>query len=424
MERRHIAGLSAAVVRGDQIWTMHAGYANVAERRPVDVSTRFHVASITEEKLFTTTALLQLCDRGLVAIDDPMKLYLPELEPLLGAHEAHPTFRQAVTHTTGLCKDFPFDYWAVRGPILTFPEIDALLASLSPSARLFPPSVAFHYSNVGFALCGRALEIASGMLFEPYLRQHVWQPLEMLSTSCWSPDIAGSVATSYIASRGQLREGPVIHHNGMRYTGGAISTATDLARFVMAQFSNDFTILKPEVIRESHRAAFTTAGRGASIGLGWHLETLDGQHIVGHSGDLPGWACCLKTAPDLQLGVVLLSNTGGNVDDLCTNMLSRAIRIGTSDSSEAGGGCAAAALQRYVGTYTDDFDTVDVEALGGRLAMLWDGTPDDCIFLDAEDEGTFRVRNGFATRETMTFQVGPDNLARSLALQGRVLTKV
>jgi CubicO group peptidase (beta-lactamase class C family) len=150
------------VHRGRIVQKDHFGHADLASKRPVDDNTIYHWASITNT--FTGIALMQLRDRGLVSLDDPVTKYIPELRAVHNVHGSMDaiTLRQLMSHSAG----FRRGTWPWGGQLDWHPHEpkswQQLVAMMPYTEIEFAPGSKYSYSNLGITLVGRVVEIVSG----------------------------------------------------------------------------------------------------------------------------------------------------------------------------------------------------------------------------------------------------------------------
>ena len=175
-----IVGASFVLLSDHQ--TAHArtfGFADLASKRPVDADTIFHWASIT--KTMTAIAIMQLRDRGLLSLDDPIVKYLPELRQVhnpFGPMESI-TLRMLMSHSAGFRN--PTWPWGGDQDWHPFePPGWAQVAAMLPYTKIeFPPGSKYSYSNPGIIFLGRVIELLTGDDYEVYVDKNILKPLEM-----------------------------------------------------------------------------------------------------------------------------------------------------------------------------------------------------------------------------------------------------
>jgi CubicO group peptidase (beta-lactamase class C family) len=228
--RRHgVPGLAVGLVHpgGEQV----AGYAvtNVEHPLPVDGETLFHAASIT--KTLTATAVLRLVERGALALDAPVRTYLPDLRLADEDVAARVTLAHLLTHTAGWPEPRNAGPWPHTGP-----GDDALarfVATLADLPQERPLGTHWAYSNHSHALLGRVIEVATRQTYEAALSDLVLAPLGM-TRSCFF--LAEAITHRVAASHLTRPAGPAVARpwwgtRAANPAGGLLSTARDLLRF-------------------------------------------------------------------------------------------------------------------------------------------------------------------------------------------------
>ena len=180
LDQDGIVGGALWFVRDGQVLAREShGFADRDSGRRVDDGTIFHWASQT--KTFTAISLMQLRDRGMVALDDPVLTYMPELarihDPFGGMKEV--TLRHLLSHSSGLRgATFPWGGdkpWHPYEP-KDWSQVDAMM----PYTEIaFPPGSRYAYSNLGLSIVGRVVEIVSGQHIDGYVDKNILKPLKM-----------------------------------------------------------------------------------------------------------------------------------------------------------------------------------------------------------------------------------------------------
>lgn len=148
-----------------------------APAEPMTEDTIFDLASLTKS-VATTTAFLQLYERGLVRIDDTVQTYLPEFNPANDPRRAQVTLRMLLTHTSGIAGDLSLD-----GPwgLADADKAEGVRRALGAWV-VFGPGELFHYSDINFILVGAIIEKITGEPLDRYIPDNVFAPLGMTDT--------------------------------------------------------------------------------------------------------------------------------------------------------------------------------------------------------------------------------------------------
>lgn len=321
--------VSVAVFRGgDILWTKGWGWADIEHAVPAEAPTIGRTGSIS--KTFTATLLMELVERGLVALDDPVEDYLPEIAGLADPPEgARPiTFRMLASHTAGLVRE-PELEGAASGSIYRWE--DKVLASIPHTGFRTPPGTAYSYSNIGFGILGLALSRAAGRPFMELMETLVFRPLGLESTTFIvdTPEELARLSVGYSVDRrtGEVSAEPATReHFGRGYkvpNGGVYSTVGDMAVFASALMGvGPVQILSPG----SRRAMRTPQPPAEGYGLGLQIRDVDGVTVVGHGGSVAGYNAYLAFDPETTLGVAMLRTT--RYDPPVVELLTELVRAG------------------------------------------------------------------------------------------------
>lgn len=296
-----VPGLSAAVATGDSVvWMQGFGLADVEQAVPVRPETVFRIASIS--KPITATAVMQLVERGLVSLDDPIQRYVPSF-PRKPQGEVR--VRHLLTHTSGIRHYRGAEFSLAE----SFPTLDRAIAVFRHDPLEFAPGEKYLYSTYGYNLLQGVVEAASGRGFDEYLRSNIFLPAGMTSTFLEYPqELVRYRGRQYVrgALPGSWLNAPYVD-NGVKWAGGGIiSTASDIARFAIALDAG--RLLKPETLERMYLSARLTNGNITGYGLGWMVSQDGVRTIVAHSGGAMGGTTYLIRDPKARTAAVLLAN--------------------------------------------------------------------------------------------------------------------
>ena len=307
-------GFSVAIVHDQNVVFAKAfGYANVRRRLPFQTDTIVRIGS--QSKLFTTIAIMQLCEAGKISIDDQVVKHLPSLRIRSeGAIGSPITIKQLLTHTAGLLSDGTSTHHWTDLDFTTSDQINAEMAALDVVAK---PTSKRKYSNLGYAIAGRLIEEVSGMPFDKYVQSRILTPLNMGSTHVRSvpKSSASRMATGYgrrmpNGSRASIEEW---NARSMTPAFGMRSTLDDLTTFVKWQIrladATESDILAPATIREMRkRTGLTTIGPAVG-GLAFRVSKLEDRTVYGLYGSVPGYFSSTYVDADQKLGVIVVTNS-------------------------------------------------------------------------------------------------------------------
>lgn len=301
------------------------GSADLAKNRPVNQNTIFHWASNT--KPFTGIAIMQLRDRGLLKLDDPVTKYLPELREIhnpFGSMDEI-TIRHLMTHSGG----FRNGTWPWRNNKDWEPfeprEWSQLVAMFPFTEVLFKPGSKFSYSNPGIIYLGRIIEKLSGEDYEVYIDKNILKPLEMHRSyfDATPPHLLSDRSHSYYINGGKRTEGVFDADTGITVSNSGLnSPLPDMARYLnflvgdpKRQAEYDL-VLKRSSLEEMFRPqlkaevdANGNPGFTTDIGLIFFLDTRVSPTHLGHGGDQNGFISYLDFDPSKKAGSIMVFNT-------------------------------------------------------------------------------------------------------------------
>ena len=304
MARRHLVGAVVVVVdREGVILAEGYGLADLEQQTPVRPEyTTFRAASVS--KLLTTTAVMQLVERGSIDLDRELAAYIQGLElPHRDGRSITP--RHLLTHSAGLSEGFIGSQARTRAEWLSLHDY---LARGLP-AQFAPAGEIISYANYDIGLAGLLVESVSGLPFQDVVSREILQPLGMSRSSFgMEPAVLDGIAQGYVFVSGSQRRIPVDFRNN-RASGGLVTSGLDMARFLRVFLNggevDGARILRPETTTAMLTRQFSQHPGMKGIGFGfWELE-IDGRSYWGHDGDVVGWNARALLIPDRGLGLFM-----------------------------------------------------------------------------------------------------------------------
>jgi D-alanyl-D-alanine carboxypeptidase len=284
---------------GKPIFQAARGLADRERKQKVSMQTKFRIGSMN--KMFTAVAVLQLRERGKLALEDPLAKWLPDYPNAELAKQV--TLHHLLTHTGGTGDIFGPLYQQHRKELTSH---QAYIDLYGQRDLEFTPGARFNYSNYGFVLLGRVIEKASGESYYDYVREHVYAPAKMTATGS-EPESERVADRSVGYLRGPDGLKPNVDTLPPRGTsaGGGYSTAEDLLRFADALQSHRLLsaastqLLLTGKVRTDPRAMYA---------YGFSERNYNGIHSFGHGGGAPGMNGELAMLPGSGHVVVVLAN--------------------------------------------------------------------------------------------------------------------
>ena len=310
-------GTAIAIVRdGKLMYSRGIGLADVDAAVPMTPETPFYIASST--KPFTATAVSQLVARGILDLDAPIRRYLKSVRMQAPLSLDSITLRQLLSHTHGIDNNGPIPFFTSLTGAYKREDLQDLLQFHRPARQ----GRGFMYTNIGYNLVGMIIDSVVRGGWESALDKEVFKPLGMRHTTTHMSRVdASRMSKPYMATPTGFRRIPYLKTDQTLHpAGGIISTASDMARFLIAQMNNGTIDGKrvwfEEGIAETHRAQTLferPAGqmRVTGYGLGWYRAMYDGDTVLVHHGDFVGYHTHLSLMPQQMIGIVIFTNELG-----------------------------------------------------------------------------------------------------------------
>jgi CubicO group peptidase (beta-lactamase class C family) len=281
------SGTVAIIKDGQLIFAKGYGFQDVARQIPVDpYKTMFRPGSTS--KLFTWVAVMQLVEQGKLDLDADVNTYLQTFK-IKDTFKQPITLRDIMTHTAGF-EDGALGYLIIEDPAEAIPLADAM-EKYQP-LRVNPPGTHTAYSNYATALAGLIVANVSGLSFQDYIQQNIFDPLGMKNASFIEPlpeNLAGQMAVSYTVEAGNFVEKPFEIIASFAPAGALSASATDMMKFAQAILNggelNGNRILRPETVKDMLTRNFSHDDRLMGMALGFYETDVSGARLVGHGGD-------------------------------------------------------------------------------------------------------------------------------------------
>jgi len=308
--RGRIPSVVAAVVRdGELVWTGTRGRAvRRGDTERPDADTQYKIGSVT--KTMTAALVMLALERGEADLDDPVGRFVPE-GPFPDA-----SLRSLLAHTAGLSAE-PVGSWWERSP---GPDAAGLADAHDGAQRVLEPGAMFHYSNLGYGVLGRVVEVVTGQAWREALQEQLLDPLGMTRTTYQdSPPCAEGFSVHHLT--GELTLEPLPDTGAMAPAGQLWSTVADQARWLTALVEPDRSVLSEGTLRAMRTpqgGVPDSDGAGSTYGLGLQVLAGRGRTLIGHGGSMPGFICGAWVDPASRVGAVVLTNGGYGLDELTT----------------------------------------------------------------------------------------------------------
>lgn len=331
----HAGSISAAVLHGDEIVYSYAyGEANPITEVPADSLTIYRFGSMT--KPVTATALMQLVEQGKVDLDAWPGNYVPEFP-----ERWEMTVRQLLDHSACMQDSLRLTDALIAKPSESFAPLEAIFKQYTkdyPDLACEPGEVS-QYSNGHYLALARIIEETSGEPYESYVIDHILVPLEMDSTRFqvveaderyakgqWPAGKTDELIAQMNEYRGPGQEDLILQYGEAYSTlvdfrvlppwGGLFGTPGDVTHFLQMFLNGgryeEIQVLQPEAVAAMQEMQLSTDGSPLGFGLSWFIGEDDFGKFYAHAGGGHTIESTMRYYPELDLGVVVMSNFNGS----------------------------------------------------------------------------------------------------------------
>lgn len=369
IDRHRVPGAQLAVLDGDTITEVGAGVLSIRTGSPVTTDALFLPGSIG--KVYTATLVLMLADEGLVDLDRPVRSYLPDFQVRDQHARDTVTVRDLLRHASGFDGDVFID--TGRGD-------DALpryMKEIVDLPQICEPGVIWSYSNSGYAILGRLIEVVMDTVYETALRERLLAPLGLEHSVVFPEDAiphplsvghepdpenpeslrvsnpwglfrsCGPMGASLVASAGDVLRFARLHLDG-----GVAADGTRLlsAEMVAAAQEPQIRLVDDTVL-------------GEAWGLGWILDHFGDVPVIGHDGNSLGQNAFMRLAPEQRFGFCLQTNVESAMAmyrELAEWLFEDKLGVAPRQDPEPLASRVVAEPSRYAGTYQREGVTFEV----------------------------------------------------------------
>ena len=326
MARWQIAGGTVALVRNGRLIYSQA-YGQADTHMPAQPHHLFRIASLS--KPVTALAIMKLKDQGRLKLQDkvfgPQGLLPDASYPCSDRRMLDITVRHLLQHTAGWDRDTNSGGDPMFNPVFIAQQMgvpapadaETIIRYVLKKPLDFTPGTQYAYSNIGYAVLGRVIEVLSGMSYESYVQANILHPLGILDMRLAQNTYAGKEPqevryfeelppASGAVPAGSQQEEPWpyggFNIEAMDAHGGWIASAADLAKILAATDgqANRPDILSPEDLQQLWQGSAPNPG----YALGWMVNT---RGAAWHTGSLPGTSTLMALLPEGTAWVLLFN---------------------------------------------------------------------------------------------------------------------
>ncbi len=283
---------------GSVLFRKTYGLADTGKSVPLRPELPLRTGSLTKQ--FTAAAIMLLAEQGKLSVSDEIGKYLPGYP----AQGRYVTIEHLLTHTSGIR-----NYTALPqfGAVMTKDvSVDDAIAFFKDATPEFQPGQRFSYSNSNYFLLGAIIEKVSGMNYPDFMRQYIFQPLQMADTDIEKAGSPPATVLGYTQDRKGIAGVPY-YSMSWPFAAGALRTSVDdLVLWDRAVTAG--TLLRRESWERMATDYTLNGGKHTGYGYGWFVRTLGGSNALEHGGDIGGFSADTWRFPKEGLFIAVLAN--------------------------------------------------------------------------------------------------------------------
>ena len=311
-------GIGVGIVVNDKlVFAKGYGYRDYGRKVPFTPTTLCPIAS--NSKLFTAIAAGMLVEKGKLTWDKPVREAVPTIQFYNDQLNNNVTLRDMLSHRTGVTRH---DLIWFKSPF-TRKELFEKLKYLEPQQ---PMRETFLYNNLMFSAVGYIIELQSGKTWEQYVRQNIFEPLDMTTTTYTISDMLKQPdhGVPYREKRDSFELYPIPYYEdteGVAPAGAIISNVSELSHWLVALMNdgkyNGKQVLPPEVLKATMQPAIGLPNAlgealgywevlNPDYGMGRQTASYRGRLMTFHGGDLPGFHSQVSFLQNDKIGAIVL----------------------------------------------------------------------------------------------------------------------
>ncbi len=321
-----VPGVGVAVVKnGEIVLTKGYGIRRLGSPEKVDENTLFSIAS--NSKAFAATSLALLVEQGKLKWEDRVVKHLPWFELSDDYVTQHLTVRDLLVHHSGLP--------AYANDMLNFPPAQMSRKELLMKLKDVPLEHDFRsvyaYDNILYLAVGEIVEAISGVTWEDFVKENIFKPLEMNRSLSRFSEMRNqsNIAWSHARRGGKVKVMDTFFDLNIgdsgNPAGGVVTSAGDMAKWVKmhldsGRIDSEKRLFKPSTTSQLWKPVVImpiskepewlkpAQKHFYNYALGFRTYDYRGLQVVGHGGLLTGFVSQIAMIPQLDLGIVVLTN--------------------------------------------------------------------------------------------------------------------
>ena len=295
-------GVFLVAVKGKPFYKKAFGLANLELGTKMTTDHVFQIGSMTKQ--FTAIAILQLEEQGKLSVNDPVSKFIPTYP-----NGEHITVSHLLSHTSGI-KNFTQmrNIFTIAQKNMSSKE---LIDFFKDEPIDFQPNEQFKYNNSGYVILGHIIEHITGITYEEYIQQHIFDPIGM-KNSYYANDrkIIKNRAYGYHKKKDGYVNKTVINFSIPFSSGALMSSLEDMLKWQNALHKN--LLLSKEHTTKAFTQKPLKNGELISYGYGWHVKKTREVTTLEHGGSIFGFKSMGVYIPEKEIYILELSNCDCN----------------------------------------------------------------------------------------------------------------
>jgi CubicO group peptidase (beta-lactamase class C family) len=310
----HFNGVVLIARNGELAFKKACGIANCETKAALTTATPFNLASLAKQ--FTAMGIMILAEKGKLKYDDSIAKYLPDLNYYKAV-----TIRNLLNHTGGLIEYFELfeKYKWDTSKIADNNDLIELLKKNQP-VPLFEPGSRYMYSNTGYALLASIIQKVSGLPYETFLKQNIFDPLGMRNSFAFNlkmKQAPGEMAKGFIMKNETPSLFDLAYTDGIMGDGNIYCSAEDL--FIWDQALYTEKLVKKTTLELAYTPARLKDGSTLDYGFGWHISP--DRKSVHHNGAWVGFRTFIFRDLSSKNTLIILDNSANRYFNQLTRTL-------------------------------------------------------------------------------------------------------
>lgn len=367
MRRLKVPGVAVGLYHKGHEHLAGFGITSVENPLPVTADTLFQIGSTT--KTVTATVVMQLVEKGLIDLDEPVKSYLAELRLADKRAEGSVTMRHLLTHMGGWAGDFFRDTGSGDDALIRY------VAEMADLEQLAPVGTIWAYNNAGFGLAARVIEVVTGQTYEEVAQELILDPLGMDNSFFYAADVISRRFA--VGHRVDPEFGPVVARpwalsRASHAIGGLSSSARDQMRYARFHLGDGTAAggqrLLPAETMADMKTVHSPANLGMQMGLSWRIKDYGETRAVMHGGATKGQLSAFLMVPAEDFAITVLTNADkGTI--LHDAVVARALEqyLGVKEAEPTFLDLSVEQLGEYVGSYEAQLGDLNLYFENGQL---------------------------------------------------------